>query len=365
MKKISPDRLHKLRSNSGLTQPELAKRMGIDTSTISRWEKGIREPSLEQCISLSRSLGITLDYLLNAELNVNFQFRSKKTSSPVEKSAITSALVDAEMQIYYLDSAYKMAEKLPSPFNLKYDFYQQQLPTIAEQLRNILKLNQRITFEEFKQALSEVNIHVFEWALPLDVSGFSYRDSYSVVFINRLHSKERKLFTLAHEFAHLLFHLGRENKQTVVSLISSSRDPVEKEAYAFASELLMPSDMLDKIIEEGGKNLKRIEVLDHISHYFNVSREALFYRLVEKGIFSWEEKKLYFSKYKIDDEVPRTRIENIDEEISPEFLRTALELYDMENISAGKLADWFFVDQVSLEEYLSARTNVIEEILVF
>lgn len=365
MKKINPDRLRKLRDNSGLTQPELAKRIGIDTSTISRWEKGSREPSLEQSIALSRSLGITLDYLLNAELNVNFQFRSKKTLPADKKSLIDRALVDAEMQIYYLDSAYKLAERLPSPFNLKYDFYQQQLPIITEQLRNILKLNQKITFEEFKQALSETNIHIFEWALPLDVSGFSYRDAYSIIFINGLHSKARKLFTLAHEFAHILFHLGRDNKQTVVSLISSSRDPLEKEAYAFASELLMPSNMLDKIIEEVGKNLKRIEVLDHISHYFNISREALFYRLVEKGIFSWEEKKLYFSKYTIDDKVPQTRVENIDEEISPEFLRTALELYDMENISAGKLTDWFFVDQITLEEYLSSRTNVIEEILVF
>lgn len=365
MKKINPARLRNLRDNSGLTQPELAKRIGIDTSTISRWEKGSREPSLQQCIALSRALGITLDYLLNAEVNANFQFRSKKTLPTNKKSLIDRALVDAEMQIYYLDSAYKLAEKLPSPFNLRYDFYQQQLPTITEQLRNILKLNKKITFEEFKQSLSEMNIHVFEWAVPSDVSGFSYRDAYSIIFINRLHSKERKLFTLAHEFAHILFHLGRDNNQSVVSLISSSRDPLEKEAYAFASELLMPSKMLDKIIEEVGKNLKRIEVLDHVSHYFNISREALFYRLVEKGIFSWEEKKLYFSKYTIDDKVTQTRVENIDEEISPEYLRTALDLYDMENISAGKLADWFFVDQITLEEYLSSRTNVIEEILVF
>lgn len=365
MKTVKSSRLRELREHSGLNQSELAKLLGIHTSQLSRWEKGERQPSLEQKISLARALGVTLDYLLNAELSVHFQFRSKKSYTKEERSEIDKALVEAEMQVHYLNSAYKLSEKLPQPFTYKMDFFQQQLPTLAQRLREVLKLNQRITLEEFKQALTELNVHIFEWLLPWDLSGLSYRGAFAVIFINRLHTKERRLFTLAHEFAHILFHTGRDNQQTVVSTISSNRDPIEKEAYAFASEFLMPTDTVDKILSVPGAKLKSIEVLDSIARYFNVSREAIFYRLVEKGIFSWEEKKFYFSKQKSLPIVPPTRVENIDEQVACDFLRMALELFDAEKISSGKLQDWFFTDLITLDEYLANRVVLSEEVFEF
>lgn len=365
MKAINPSRLKELRDHSGLSQGELAKLLNVHTSQLSRWEKGERQPSLGQKMSLARALGVTLDYLLNAELTVHFQFRSKKSQAQEEKSEIDKALVDAEMQIHYLNSACKLAEKLPQPFAYKMDFFQQQLPTVVQQLRGALKLNQRVTLEEFKQALTELNVHVFEWLLPWDLSGLSYRDAFAVIFINRLHTKERRLFTLAHEFAHILFHTGRDHQQTVVSTISSSRDPLEKEAYAFAAEFLMPTDIVEKILSVPGVKVKSIEVLDSIARYFNVSREAIFYRLVAKGIFSWEEKKLYFCKHKSIPIVPVTRVENIDEQVASEFLRTALELHDTEKISSGKLHDWFFTDRITLDDYLAKRVVESEEVFEF
>ena len=333
MKAINPERLRELRDHADLSQSELAKLLDIHTSQLSRWEKGDRQPSLEQTMTLARALGVTLDYLLNSELSVHFQFRSKKTLEAEKKSVIDRSLVDAEMQIHYVDSAYKLAEKLPQPFALKMDFFQQQLPTIAQQLRDTLKLNQRVTLEEFKQALAELNVHIFEWALPWELSGLSYRNAYAIIFINRVHSKERKLFTLAHEFAHVLFHLGRDHQNTVVSTIASNREPIEKEANAFAAEFLMPAEALHKILKMTGKNIKRMEVLDSVAQSFNVSRDAVFYRLVESGIFSWEEKKMYFCKPKAGQIVPATRVEHINDEIAPEFLRIAIELEDSEKIS--------------------------------
>lgn len=365
MESNQPNRFRELREHAGLSQAELAKRIGVDTSLVSRWEKGIRAPSFDQQFTIARTLGITLDYLVNTQFSVHFQFRAKKTLPAPQKTAIDRALLDAEMQIHYLDSAYRQAMCLPQPFALRMDFIPQQLPAIAEQTRQYMKLNQRVTLDELKQALTEFNVHIFEWALPLELSGLSCRNAYTVIFINRLHSRERRLFSLVHELAHVLFHLGHDDTQTVVSVIASNREPEEKEANAFAAELLMPGDSIDTMIQALGEKIKWHETMDNLAHYFNVSRDAIFYRLAEKGIFSWDEKKHYFSQSTSARLEPDIRVDNIDEQITSEFLRLALDLFDSEQVSAGKLSEWFFTDRVTIDEYLARRSIELEEETIF
>lgn len=56
--------LRKLRNEQNLSQKQLAQRIGIDSSTIALYETGDRNPSLPVLIKLSRTLGVTTDYLL-------------------------------------------------------------------------------------------------------------------------------------------------------------------------------------------------------------------------------------------------------------------------------------------------------------
>jgi len=61
------DRLKDLREEKELTQVELAEGIGTKHSSISRWERGLQEPSLSYIIKLSRFFGVTTDYLLGEE----------------------------------------------------------------------------------------------------------------------------------------------------------------------------------------------------------------------------------------------------------------------------------------------------------
>ena len=55
----------KLRYERRLSQAELAKRVGLkSSSTIAAYEAGSRQPSLSILIELSRVFGVTTDYLL-------------------------------------------------------------------------------------------------------------------------------------------------------------------------------------------------------------------------------------------------------------------------------------------------------------
>ena len=61
---LSADLLREARLRAGLTQAELARRVGKPASMISRWERGKVEPSLETLRSLVRACGLELTFRL-------------------------------------------------------------------------------------------------------------------------------------------------------------------------------------------------------------------------------------------------------------------------------------------------------------
>lgn len=56
--------IRKLRNGQNLSQEQLARKIGVNKSTIALYESGARLPSLEKLVELSKSLGVTTDYLL-------------------------------------------------------------------------------------------------------------------------------------------------------------------------------------------------------------------------------------------------------------------------------------------------------------
>jgi transcriptional regulator with XRE-family HTH domain len=89
---IIGEKLKKLRLDKGWSQPEVAKRLGIHTQHISRYERGISNPLASQVKKMADIFGVSADYLLSDELD--------DTTSPKIK--------DRELQRLFED-----ADKLP------------------------------------------------------------------------------------------------------------------------------------------------------------------------------------------------------------------------------------------------------------
>lgn len=64
MKNSINERIHDLRERSGLTQTDLAIRLGVTRSCVNAWEMGVSRPSLDNVLSLGRIFHTTTDYLL-------------------------------------------------------------------------------------------------------------------------------------------------------------------------------------------------------------------------------------------------------------------------------------------------------------
>ena len=54
-----------LRKQRGMSQEDLAERLGISRQAISRWESGTVLPDSANVLQLSKLFGVTTDYLLN------------------------------------------------------------------------------------------------------------------------------------------------------------------------------------------------------------------------------------------------------------------------------------------------------------
>jgi transcriptional regulator with XRE-family HTH domain len=64
----APNALRRLRGDAGYTQQELADQLGVDSNTISRWERGAVTPHPQQRRSLAEAFGVTITELqLRAE----------------------------------------------------------------------------------------------------------------------------------------------------------------------------------------------------------------------------------------------------------------------------------------------------------
>lgn len=60
------NRLYELRKKNGLSQEELADKLGISRQAVSKWERAEASPDTDNLILLAKLYGVTLDELLNS-----------------------------------------------------------------------------------------------------------------------------------------------------------------------------------------------------------------------------------------------------------------------------------------------------------
>lgn len=61
------DRIKALRESHGLTQSDVAERIGISRSSVNAWEMGISTPSTTYIVALARLFKVSTDYLLGID----------------------------------------------------------------------------------------------------------------------------------------------------------------------------------------------------------------------------------------------------------------------------------------------------------
>ena len=61
------DKIRYLRDKVGMTQSDLAKRLGISRSAVNSWEMSLSTPSLANIIEMKEIFHVSVDYILSLE----------------------------------------------------------------------------------------------------------------------------------------------------------------------------------------------------------------------------------------------------------------------------------------------------------
>lgn len=78
------ERIQYLRKTEGLSQEELANKMGVSRQAVSKWESEQSSPDLEKIIIMSNFFGVTTDYILKGMEPVkDKEQKSKEITSKV------------------------------------------------------------------------------------------------------------------------------------------------------------------------------------------------------------------------------------------------------------------------------------------
>lgn len=65
------ERIRKYREEMGISQKELAQRLGVSNSRVSNWEQGINRPDANILADICRALNVSPSTLLNVRLSLD------------------------------------------------------------------------------------------------------------------------------------------------------------------------------------------------------------------------------------------------------------------------------------------------------
>lgn len=108
------NRLYEFRKKSGLSQEELADKLGLSRQAVSKWERAEASPDTDNLLALAKIYGVTLDELLTPNKKVEEVI---KEADDEDKLIITDSGVTAiskgEKKVIVDDKGLHLSEKGP------------------------------------------------------------------------------------------------------------------------------------------------------------------------------------------------------------------------------------------------------------
>ena len=277
--KLNPKMLTVARESRGLNQAELAEKVNLSASNISRMEQDFIEITPSNFNLIAGVLNYPEEFFYLAGENLPPALALRKRNIVAQKIMVP---IEAQVNIYRLN-----VEKLITAIN----YPEISLPVLdieklgspaeaARKLRKLWKI-EKGAINNLTQVLEDNGLFLINFDFNTDrVDGMSIlaNGKFPVVFSNKRSLGDRQRFTLAYELGHLVMHL-----QTNPSF---TRD-ISHEANEFAAEFLMP----EKDIKGDFKDGVNINVLADLKRKWKVSMQALLYRANDIGVITDNQKR--------------------------------------------------------------------------
>ncbi len=103
-----PEKIVTLRKKQGMSQEDLAEMLNVSRQTVSRWENGTVVPDAHNILEISKTFGVTSDYLLNDDYETDDdipQIKEAKKDNRILHLNLTTIAIIA--QAAFLNAAMK------------------------------------------------------------------------------------------------------------------------------------------------------------------------------------------------------------------------------------------------------------------
>lgn len=374
--KVLGARLQEARKARGLTQQAVANELGVARTTLVAIEKGERRVLPQELIHLAELYGRPVsEFVSRGIVTAGFvpQFRAEWRDDFTHDADLEQTA--AELQ--RLAEDYAELERLcelpatkayPPVYETARSAPEQAAEEIAAAERNRLGIGDGPISNLRDRLGTDVGLRIFYFAMPPKLSGlFAYNDVLGgCIGINANHPRDRRNWSLAHEYGHFLTNRYRAE---ITFLNERKRHSAsERFADAFAENFLMPASGLNRRFTElhrarAGSQITLAQICT-LADLYQVSVQALVIRLEKLRrlpMGSWD--KLETAGFK-----PRKAQQLLGIDANPaekyllprRYLNLAVMAYDKELLSEGQLARFLRVDRVSarvLVEEVSRRFN--------
>jgi len=338
---FEPARLLQARRLAGLTKRAIASELGISPAAVGQWETGATSPRVDHLDRLADLLDVPAMFLTTgrpyARLDpTSAHFRSLRSTPARERD---KAVAFTE-QVWELTYALEKRVQLPAVDvpgfaggEVEHHDFPSEPVEAARALRRHWDLGQGPIPHMVRSMENHgivVTLAPFAGGATKTVDAFSTsRLPRPVVVLtpDRADDVYRHRFTAAHELGHLLLHSDTAPGDAVQ----------EKEADAFAAELLTPREV---IVPELPTRID-LQALDRLSSAWGVSVQSLIYRCREVGSISEATYRRAFQRLAQLRKVGLFRSEPITGypgEV-PALLTSAFELASTHGLTIGELAD--------------------------
>jgi len=232
------------------TVDEVAIATGVPGARIAAIEAGALEPTGDEILILSDYFRCDYKIFLSndtppSSAPAQALYRAKNDDfNKEDRRAIRDFL-------YLCETEHELAQelgRLPTPFELPANARASiSAADASAAVRSHLGYKERELPHDVFSDCRKLGIHVFRRKLgDSNISGLFIVHPFAgkCLLVNASEDVYRQRFSAAHELAHALFDADAIAR---VSLHSEGTDPIERRANAFASEYLMPTDLLRQL----------------------------------------------------------------------------------------------------------------------
>jgi len=355
------NRLKTARNAIGYTLEKASSESGIGESSISEFENNKREPKFSQLSRLAETYKKKTEFFLTDKLIIENVMLWRDKPNNEEEARKTEA------EFYQLCEQYRDLEiitnevkdsKLPVPDitdPTKFDYDQAEL--FAKQVQEKFRLGD-VPIASLKQILEEIYfVKIFYLNFTGSTISRVWEQFGPSILLNAKNKQWRRSYDLAHE----LFHLLTWDVFRIKNKIES--DYENKLANAFASRLLMPEESIKNRVKQSLNDQGQISLdqLDDIARKFDVSLDALVYRIASIFKFQKEDTNKYLDAAKALAQTHKPRPSYEPATLPERYCDLAQRALNEGKLSLMQFAKYMGISYKKAQEYLTEDEDLKDE----